>query len=75
MQLARVTWPSDLVKPINLSLWTKVRVLYELIDFEPSSFEEAVYQQVWVDSMMEEYDSVMKNDAWECCSQFYFVPK
>ena len=26
---------------------------------EPSSFEEAVDQQVWRDAMVEEYDSIM----------------
>jgi hypothetical protein len=34
-----------------------------IIDFESSSFEEAIGQQVWKDAMMEEYQSIMKNDV------------
>ena len=36
-----------------------------LRDSEPSTFEEASQHQVWRDAMMEEYHSIMKNDAWE----------
>ena len=32
---------------------------------EPSSFEEAVQQKIWVDAMVEEYDSIIENNAWE----------
>ena len=32
---------------------------------EPSSFEEAVQEPTWVDSMVEEYDSIVRNSAWE----------
>jgi hypothetical protein len=32
---------------------------------EPSTFEEATHKQVWRDAMMEEYNSIMKNDVWE----------
>lgn len=32
---------------------------------EPYSFQEVVQHQVWMDSMVEEYNSIMKNDAWE----------
>ena len=32
---------------------------------EPSSFEEAVEEPAWVDAMIEEYDSIIKNSAWE----------
>eukprot|EP00253_Pinus_taeda_P005883 PITA_05883 len=32
---------------------------------EPSSFEEAVEDPAWVDAMMEEYDSIVRNSAWE----------
>jgi hypothetical protein len=40
-------------------------LMSELIEFEPSSFQEAPKQQVWRDAMMEEYSSIMKNDVWE----------
>eukprot|EP00253_Pinus_taeda_P019903 PITA_19903 len=32
---------------------------------EPSSFEEAVEDLAWVDTMVEEYDSIVRNSAWE----------
>ena len=32
---------------------------------EPSSFQEAVQHQVWVDAMVEEYSSIMTNDVQE----------
>jgi len=36
-----------------------------IIQNEPSSFEEAMEQQVWKDVMNEEYESIMKNDVWD----------
>jgi hypothetical protein len=35
-----------------------------IIDYEPSSYEEAANQQVGRDAMMEEYQLLMKNDVW-----------
>ena len=32
---------------------------------EPSSFQEAVQEPTWVDAMVEEYDSIVRNSAWE----------
>ena len=32
---------------------------------EPSSFEEVVEDPAWVDAMVEEYDSIVRNSAWE----------
>jgi hypothetical protein len=32
---------------------------------EPSSFQEAVQDPTWVDAMVEEYDSIVKNNVWE----------
>jgi len=32
---------------------------------EPSSFKEAVEDPAWVDAMVEEYDSIVRNNAWE----------
>ena len=32
---------------------------------EPSSFEEAVEDPAWVEAMVEEYDSIVRNSAWE----------
>jgi hypothetical protein len=36
-----------------------------IIDSKPSSFEEVTSQPVWKDAMMEEYQSIMKNDVWD----------
>jgi hypothetical protein len=40
-------------------------LMSELLEVEPSIFEEASRQQVWRDAMVEEYASIMKNDVWE----------
>jgi transposase InsO family protein len=40
-------------------------LMSELLEAEPSSYEEASQQQVWRDAMVEEYASIMKNDVWE----------
>ena len=32
---------------------------------EPSSFEEAMEDPAWVDAMVDEYDSIVRNSAWE----------
>jgi len=40
-------------------------LIIELIESKPSSFEEAISQPVWVDAMVEEYDSIMKKNLWE----------
>ena len=36
-----------------------------IIDTEPSSYEEAAGQSIWRNAMMEEYQSIMKNDVWD----------
>jgi hypothetical protein len=36
-----------------------------IIDYEPSCYEKASSQPVWRDDMMEEYQSIMKNDVWD----------
>ena len=32
---------------------------------EPSYFEEAIKKPIWVDVMVEEYESIVKNSVWE----------
>ena len=39
--------------------------MIELIGSEPSSFEEVVQHDMWQEAMVEEYDSIMKNQVWE----------
>jgi hypothetical protein len=36
-----------------------------IIDYEPSCYKEASSQPIWRDAMMEEYQSIMKNDVWD----------
>ena len=40
-------------------------IMSKCIVTEPSSFEEEVQQPIWVDAMVEEYDSIVKNSARE----------
>jgi hypothetical protein len=42
-----------------------IAMVSSIREFEPSTFEEATSRQVWRDAMMEEYNSIMKNDVWE----------
>ena len=42
-----------------------MELLSHTIDFEPSSYKEEGDQHVWKHAMMEEYQSIMKNDVWE----------
>jgi hypothetical protein len=37
----------------------------QIIHFEPSCYGEATSNPVWRDVMMEEYQSIMKNDVWD----------
>ena len=32
---------------------------------KPTSYEDVARQQVWKDAMMEEYQSIMKNNVWD----------
>jgi hypothetical protein len=40
-------------------------LMRKFILIEPSSFQEAVQDPTWFDAMVEEYDSIVKNSAWE----------
>ena len=35
----------------------------DLVDQEPTNYEEAVQKKEWVEAMTEEYQSIMKNDV------------
>jgi hypothetical protein len=37
----------------------------KLLDEEPTTFEETVQKGQWKEAMMEEHQSIMKNEAWE----------
>ena len=40
-------------------------IMSKCIVTEPSSFEKAMEDPAWVDAMVEEYDSIVRNNAWE----------
>jgi hypothetical protein len=40
-------------------------LMRKCIVIEPSSFQEAVQDPTWVDAMVEEYDSIVKNSVWD----------
>jgi hypothetical protein len=42
-----------------------IAMVRNIKEYDPSTFEEAVDQEVWRYSMIEEYNSIMKNDIWE----------
>ena len=42
-----------------------VALLCDIIDKEPSNYEEAEENKEWKDSMIKEYQSIMKNDVWD----------
>jgi predicted metal-dependent hydrolase len=42
-----------------------VALMSNIIDSEPSTFKKVVENLEWKDAMMEEYQSIMKNDVWE----------
>ena len=37
----------------------------DLVDQEPTSYEEAKQNKEWVEAMMEEYQSIMKSGVWD----------
>ena len=38
-------------------------LMRESVEIEPSSFEEAMKKPEWVDAMVEEYESIIKNSV------------
>jgi hypothetical protein len=42
-----------------------IAMVSSIWESELSTFEEATSRQIWRDSMMEEYNSIMKNNVWE----------
>ena len=40
-------------------------LLCDIIDANPSSYEEATEKKEWKDAMTEEYQLIMKNDVWD----------
>ena len=39
-------------------------LMCDLLEKEPTCFEEAIQKKEWVDAMTKEYQSIIKNDVW-----------
>ena len=39
--------------------------LSDIIDVNPTNYEEAIENKEWKDAMIEEYQSIIKNDVWD----------
>jgi hypothetical protein len=40
-------------------------LMCDLLEKDPTCFEEAIQKKEWADAMTEEYQSIIKNDVWE----------
>jgi hypothetical protein len=40
-------------------------LMCDLLEEEPTCFEESIQRKEWADAMTEEYQSIMKNEVWE----------
>jgi hypothetical protein len=50
-------------RPKPFSSYTAL--MCDLLDEEPTCFEEAIRRKEWEDATTEEYQSIMKNEVWE----------
>jgi hypothetical protein len=50
-------------RPTTFSSYTDL--MCNLPDEEPTCFEEAIKKKEWADAIIEEYQSIIKNDVWE----------
>eukprot|EP00253_Pinus_taeda_P024974 PITA_24974 len=54
----------------SLDRYTRYMALVgECVETEPSSFKEVVKEPIWVDGMVEEYDSIVRNNVWDVVSR------
>ena len=40
-------------------------LMCDLLEKEPTCFEESIQKKEWAEAMTEEYQSIIKNDVWE----------
>ena len=43
--------------------------MHDIVDKEPTNYEESIQKKEWVEEITEEFHSIMKNDVW------HIVPK
>ena len=56
---------STRTRKISKSYSSYVALMSDLVDEEPTSYEEAAQKKEWVEAMTEEYQSIIKNDVWD----------
>ena len=52
-------------KEKNQIMFGYVAPLCDIMDKEPSNYEQAVEKKEWKNAMIKEYQSIMKNDVWD----------
>ena len=52
-------------RKITRSYYGYVALLCDIIDKEPSNYEEAAENKAWKDAMIEKHQSIMKNNVWD----------
>jgi U3 small nucleolar RNA-associated protein 14 len=50
-------------KPKSFSSY--MALMCDLLEKEPTYFEESIQKKEWADAMTKEYQSIIKNDVWE----------
>jgi hypothetical protein len=40
-------------------------LMYDLVEKEPTFFEEAIQKKEWMNAMAKKYQCIIKNDVWE----------
>ena len=53
--------------PVRLGAY--LALVTSIGDTEPQTFAQAVDHQVWREAMVEEYDSIVRNDVWDVVSR------
>jgi hypothetical protein len=55
--------PRDVKKPKPFSSY--ITLMCDLLEKEPTFFEETIQKKEWAEAMTKEYQSIIKNDVWE----------
>ena len=72
----RPSWARDIIKEAKRYgapkgskrqriYYNYVALMCNLVDEEPTCFEEASKKKEWMDAMIEEYQSIINNDVWD----------
>ena len=72
----RPSWARDVIKEVerydalegskSQRIYSNyVALMSNLVDEEPTCFEEALKKKEWMQAMIKEYQSIIKNDVWD----------